>query len=207
MRFVQHKRVGLGLSREPFGRSGARRLLAVICLTLGLWSTPLAAQQRPVLRDNNLIEAARVGDLQLLETAYAAGVSVRQLGRNGQSALHVASQWGQPAAVAALLGMDVPLNKRARDGHTALSYAITFRHEKIVGLLLRAGADANRTGPNHEMPIIMAARLGLTDITALLLATNVMLDETDMTGRTAMDWARLKNHQAIMAQLREAGAR
>ena len=50
----------------------------------------------PVMRDNALIEAARLGDLDRLKAAHASGLSVKIRGVNGLSALHVAANGGDP---------------------------------------------------------------------------------------------------------------
>lgn len=186
-------------------RAGSRFIgTCALAILAQLVVLPVAAQQLPMLRDTALIEAARIGDIASLRAAHANGQSVRAMGRNGQTALHVASQWGQPEAVAALLQMGAPPDKRAGDGHTALSYAVSFGHTTIVEQLLKAGADVDRPGPNYEPPLVMAARLGRADISAKILAANPMLDETDSTGRTAMDWARNARHPKIVAQLQAA---
>ena len=46
------------------------------------------------------------------------------------------------------LQMGASPDKRARDGHTALSYAVSFGHLAIIDHLLAAGADVDRPGPN-----------------------------------------------------------
>ena len=50
----------------------------------------------------------------------------------------------------------------------------------------------------------MAARLGKDKITARLVAAKATLDETDSTGRTAMDWAEAMRHPKIITQLKQA---
>ena len=191
----------------------ARIAVLGMCLIAIGWQSvaPAKAQQMPVMRDNALIEAARRGDMESLNAALAAGQSGRQLGRNGQTALHVASQWGQPEALAALLATSTArssvINKRAKDGHTALSYAVVQGHENIVTQLLAAGADADRPGPNYEPPLIMATRLNYQKIIAALLASDADIEATDATGRTALDWARDTRRTKLMSQLRAAGAR
>lgn len=201
------------LRRFFSGHMAARIGVVGICLiaTALVSVTHVKAQQMPVMRDNALIEAARRGDLQAVQAALAAGQSGRQLGRNGQTALHVASQWGQSAVVGALLEMPAisagVIEKRAKDGHTALSYAVVQGHEKIVTQLLSAGADADRPGPNYEPPLIMATRLNHGKIIAALLTAKADIEATDATGRTAFDWARDTRQVRLIRQLQAAGAR
>ena len=96
------------------------------------------------------------------------------------------------------------LEKRAGDRHTALTYAVLRERESIVSYLLEAGANPNRTGYNYEAPLLMASRLGAYDIAKMLLAAGADIDESDSTGRVALDWAREMRHRDIAALLEAA---
>lgn len=176
--------------------------LALLAAVIG---SPLRAQQVPVVTDNVFIEAARAGDVEALKAAHAAGYSIDSLGRNGQSALHAAAEWGRLRAVQQLLDWDAKPDKRATTKHTAISYAVVYGHSEIIAALLAAKADPNRAGPNYEVPLITAARLGHETIVRLLIDANADVQETDGTGRTAAEWAREMRHPKILTLLRAAG--
>ena len=74
-------------------------------------------------------------------------------------------------------------------------------HADVTALLLAAGADPNRSGPNYEPPLIVAARRGDEAIVLALLDAGADMTLADNTGRTALQWARALRHEKIVALL------
>lgn len=175
---------------------------------MSLWLTALIlipqtgfAQPVPVMRDNEMVEAARRGDVATLQSAYANGMRADRRGVNGLSPLHVAAQFGRTGAVAALLTMTKKIDHRDRDRQTALGHSVVHAHADVTALLLAAGADPNRSGPNYEPPLIVAARRGDEAIVLALLDAGADMTLADNTGRTALQWARALRHEKIVALL------
>lgn len=189
-----------------FNPAAARRLAALIIILGSLTALPqtAAAQTMPVLRDNALIEAARAGHTEVLTTAQQNGAQLDRRGVNGQNALQVAAEWGRTDAVRLLLQWGAKPDLRGKNGHTALTQAVFYGRAEIVALLLAAGADVDRSGPDYETPLIMATRLGHAALVDALLAAGARVDETDATGRTAFDWARIQRDRDLTARLQAA---
>ena len=180
--------------------------LFVMGLILGLCAPFICvakAQQLPVLVDNALIEAARRGDIETVELAISAGFVIDRLGSNGRNALHVAAAWGRLAMVQFLLEKGARLELRSRLRHTPLSLAVQHGHVAVVAELLKNGADPDAYGSINEVLLISATRAGQVRIVKLLLAAGAHPEETDMTGRTAIDWAQQLRHREILALLGE----
>ncbi len=195
-------------NRQEIASCGKSRIALIVAVLGALYlaaPAPVSAQRIPVLRDNPLIEAARIGDMDTLKAAHAAGLSFNTLGQNGQTALHVAAEWGHSTAVRQLLEWGAKPDRRSKTRHTALSYAVLYGHGEVVGLLLAAGANPNRAAFNSEMPLIMAVRHGRGAIVTQLLSGGADVHETDSTGRTALDWAREMRRPHIADALRIAG--
>ena len=181
-------------------------LSALMLITL-LFSQPSRAQDLPAVNDLPFIEAARAGDVETMEQYVLVGSTIDQLGYEGKSALHIAAEWNQPAAVNFLIENGAKIDKRARDRHTALTYAVLRQRDIIVDALLAAGADPNRDGYNYETPLITAVRLNNKTMVKALLAANADPMISDSTGRDAFDWARQGRGQDMLALLNQAAAR
>lgn len=189
--------------RSP-GLSPRSSFLAALAFWLSVFSLmPQSgwAQKVPVMRDNEMVEAARRGDVVTLQTAYANGMKADRRGVNGLSPLHVAAQFGRTEAVAVLLDMTKKVDHRDRDRQTALGHSVVNGHGDVATLLLAAGADPDRSGPNYEPPLVVAARRGDVAMVAALLEAGADVTLGDNTGRTALEWARALRHERIIASL------
>ena len=96
--------------------------------------------------------------------------------------------------------------KRAPDGTTPLSMAATVGRADIAEILLNGGADPNLLGNNRDAPLLIATRARNAAFVEALLRHNADLEETDVTGRTALDLAEENHYREIVSILRAAGA-
>ena len=83
------------------------------------------------------------------------------------------------------------------------SNQITFN---LISELIKIGANPDRSGPNNETPIIIASRFGNFEAVKALLEGGAYPDDTDLTGRTALQWAKIKHYKRIKEVLIEYGA-
>lgn len=176
---------------------------AFLVLISGFFAAPLplAAQPLPVVQDNYFIEAARRGDIEIMQNALTSGMRGDRNGVNGLSALHVAAQFGRLLAVETLLQHNPKIDHRSKERQTALGYAVLNGHGPIARVLLQAGADPDRSGANYEPPLVVAARRGDKISVEALLAAGADLSLGDNTGRTALEWARQARHGEIITLL------
>jgi ankyrin repeat protein len=100
------------------------------------------------------------------------------------------------------------LDKRDKDGATALDLAALKGHEEIVGHLLERGAAANERGNNGVTPVMYACMNGHTSTVKRLTQylDGEALGCRDTQARTALDWAAMAGYVDVVAVLCEAGA-
>jgi ankyrin repeat protein len=83
--------------------------------------------------------------LELL--AAGAGATINTVDQNGRTALFIAAEMGDGAAVQALLAAGATVDRGKR---TALWIAIEKGHEAVIQLLVGAGANVNAYGPDGK---------------------------------------------------------
>jgi len=88
--------------------------------------------------------AAERGHTQVISILLNAGLDVNQTNNNGKNALHFAIEQDHINSVAILLNAaGVDINSQTIYGFTPLHYAALKGNEKIISILLEAGADVN----------------------------------------------------------------
>jgi ankyrin repeat protein len=79
--------------------------------------------------------------------------------------------------------------------------------EKIVGKLIRAGADVNGADADGQTPLMMAAMQGWEGVVRELLAARAMVNARDHEGRLAVDYADPQSQDyVIITLLQRAGS-
>ena len=133
----------------------------------GAESVPRKAKPPP--RDA-LPRAVRVGDIDGVKAALAAGADPNARDGQGWTALMHAANRGYPLMAAPLLAADADPDIRAPDGATALFIAALHGHAEVVSLLLDAGADDAIKGPKSRTAMEMAELGGYREVVARLEA-------------------------------------
>ena len=77
----------------------------------------------------------------------------------------------------------------------------------LVGMLLDAGADANRANQDGETPVMLAARTGVVKIAELLVGHGANVNAPELFRKqTALMWASAESHPEMVAFLISKGA-
>jgi hypothetical protein len=106
-----------------------------------------------------------------------------------------------------LLAHGAEVNARARYGDSPLgAAAVEGRIDAARMLIARGARPDNRRVITLETPLTEAARMNHTDMVKLLLDHGASPAATDVSGRTALDWAR-ENGNYQMAGLLQARVR
>jgi len=168
--------------------------------------TPAATGATP------LMIAAETGKPEVLSLLLSAGAEVNaREAQFGQSALMLAVRENQPAAVALLLAQGAEVNATTRSaaapdfippckGTGCGSEGVGINRG---GLPDRGRRDATKGGMT---PLLYAAREGLTDVAALLLAAGADIEQREANGIRPLLMALLNNQLGVAAQLLDAGA-
>ena len=161
-------------------------------------STPRPAATRP----DALHRAARMGDIEGMNAALAAGMDVDVRDERGWTALMHAVNEGYVLLVPPLLEANAAVDIRAPDGATALFMAAVHGHSEIVALLWKAGTDISIRGPNGRTAADVArARFGEPDA-----ARKSGVDPAVLALLQGKTWAEVERERERQAALIETGA-
>ncbi len=108
--------------------------------------------------NDDLLEAARMGDTAKINAALKAGADVNyKMQGPGVTALFVAASGGHVEAVKLLISKKSDVNaKENMDGRTVLIIASQYGYPEIVELLVKAKANINMKDNNGHTPLGMA---------------------------------------------------
>lgn len=131
------------------------------------------------INDSPYLYAGARGHLAILKTTLAHGADVKSTNRYGGTALVPASERGHVDTVRTLIDAGVDVDHVNNLGWTALLEAIILgdggeRHQQIVGLLVKAGADINLADRDGVKPLHHARSRGYRKIEAILAAAGAM---------------------------------
>ena len=102
--------------------------------------------------------AAESGELAVLTELWGNGLDVNAHGEDGDTALHIASLYGQEAVVRECLQRGARPQEVDEDGSTALHDACASGFCAIVELLLVAGASAALQDSDGDTPLHLGVR-------------------------------------------------
>lgn len=143
------------------------------------------------LRDTDLPQAGRSGDLQALRNLLALGLDVNARDAQGCTALLHAAGGGHLDKVQLLLSAHADPEIAAHNGMTPLSVAINRKSVVIADTLLKVGANAEHRLPGGVTLLMLASVLGQPDLVSCLLAAGARIDRADEEGLLPMHCAAL----------------
>ncbi len=151
----------------------------------------------------DLLQAARTGNLSKIRSLLEKGVDISYQDHNGQAALMVASSKGHKKVAQTLLSRGAKIDQKNNDGYTALISASHSGHTEVVQMLLDQSAKINHSSESGFTALMIATMFGRTEIMQILLAHGANINLTDYDGRTALG---LAQNQQIKKLLEAAGA-
>ncbi|RUM96676.1 ankyrin repeat domain-containing protein [Pseudaminobacter arsenicus] len=127
------------------------------------------------IEDSPYLYAGARGHLEILTMTLAHGADLKSTNRYGGTALIPASERGHVETVRTLIEAGVAVDHVNKLGWTALLEAIILgdggkRHEQIVDLLVKAGADVNLADGDGVTPLQHARTRGFATIEGILTA-------------------------------------
>jgi ankyrin repeat protein len=153
----------------------------------------------------DIFEAAATGDVATLKAILTSNPSSAQsYSGDGWTALHLASAFGTPAAVAVLLEHGASVDavsqnpQRNQPLHAAMSLS---RNLETANLLLNHGAQPNAVQVGGFTPLFSATAANRKDLAELLLARGADAHHRNDLGKTAADFARERGHNDLATWL------
>jgi ankyrin repeat protein len=152
--------------------------------------------------------AGRTDEVVNLSLLGDSGNVVAKHDALGEQPLYLASRYCDVEAVRALLYIKAPINAATRDGSTPLhgvARSIQKNASAIATLLIQRGADVHAVDTQGRTPLHVAA-MNQPNVTRVLLAQELPLDQVDRQGRSALHWASETGNVSCAKLLIAAGA-
>ena len=151
--------------------------------------------------------AAENASLAMVETLLAAGADVNAAQTSGLAPLMTAARTGNADVVRALIAHDADVDAAVTEtGSTALMWAVSEPHPKIVRLLLAAGADPGMSTVKGFTPLMFAARNGDIETARALIAAGVDVDAPSADGTHVLPFSIVNGQDAFALFLLDEGA-
>jgi ankyrin repeat protein len=157
---------------------------------------------------SEVADAAMRGDRDAVRTALARKADVNAAQVDGTTALHWAVERDDVELAELLLIAGAQVSARTREGVTPLRLAAINGNARMLGRLIKSGADPNAPlTPARDTALMLAARTGKTDAIRLLLEAGADINAQEIWGgTTALMWAVAEGHAEAARLLASAGA-
>ena len=169
-------------------------LLAALLLSFFMIALPFS----PIYASNDIVEAAKNGDLAEVKRFIDQNADVNMMGLSGYHALDWAAGNGYAEIAKILLGAKADPNLRKSGDWTPIIRAAQNQHIELVDILIKAGANINAQQSDGQTALYGAVKNGNLDIVKLLLSHNANLDIATIEGQTPLMVAgRAQNYDVV----------
>jgi ankyrin repeat protein len=157
---------------------------------------------------SEVADAAMRGDREAVRAALARKADVNAAQVDGTTALHWAAERDDVELAELLLTVGARVSARTREGVTPLQLAAINGSARMLGRLIRSGADPNAPlTPAGDTALMLASRTGDTGAIRLLLEARADVNaEESWGGTTALMWAVAQRHAEAARMLIAAAA-
>jgi hypothetical protein len=175
-----------------------------------LWSI---YSRQPLIRDFllsrlpslDIFECSALGDCDRLELLLRQEpMLIHESSADGWSPLHLAAAFGGPEATRLLLSHGAHVHRFSRNPmhNQPLHACIALSQDlETVRILLAQGADVNMEQAGGYTPLHQAAAAGQEELTRMLLEAGADPGCRCHQGKTPADYARERNHAAVLQHL------
>ncbi|KAH9150489.1 hypothetical protein AeRB84_006677 [Aphanomyces euteiches] len=154
----------------------------------------------------NLHEAARNGDLDMVQELLASGTMIDGINEIHNTPLHVASKSGHLAVMKFLLDKGAAVNAADSERWSPLHFASNNGHLDVVKYLLDNGAAVDTKSYFGETPLILACSKGHLSVVKCLVENGAAVDMESNRCWTPLHMASENGHMDIVKYLLEKGA-
>ena len=153
--------------------------------------------------------ASDKGYLDIVKVIIFKGADIEAEDHYGWTPLFWAAMRGHSSVVEALISsrVSLSLNKKNKEGNTALHYAVKLNHVQCSCLLIEAGADMSIISKMSQAALVhQAVEEGLDSELKTLIRAGTPVNHKDEHGRTALHYAAELNLIQCGILLTEGGA-
>jgi len=170
--------------------------------------TGTAAVAQSTQNATPLMNAAELGQTQIVRQLIAEGAKVGARDNKGATALHIAAINGHVEVAKLLLDHGAKIDRQTKEKYTPLYLAGFHHHPKLVDFLARRGANVNIDTGFGWTPLNVAALNNSSDVAKALLAHGANPNKKVNTGSTAtpLALAAFQGSATIAQALLDAGA-
>jgi ankyrin repeat protein len=122
---------------------------------------------------------------------------------DGRTILMRTAETGEVEAVRKLIDEGADVNSKSNSGVTALMTSSGMGHAGVTRLLIEKGADVNAKTPGNYTALMNAALTGQAEIVRILLEAGAEAAVVDASGKTAKDYALMKEHKEIASLIEQ----
>jgi ankyrin repeat protein len=185
-----------------------KKVLATIILPTILFLSRLAAgQAAPGSLDDQMINAACMGDTAAVQRFLQQGANIQTQQQNGWTALKCAARWAHPDTVKFLLDKGAGVDGTDTWGKTALNEAVgPAGNAAVVRLLLDSGANCLALAPRDPTPLFTAVWMNRPEYLRMMLDKGVGIETTESDGDTPLIAAADSGYPGMVEFLLEKGA-
>ncbi len=154
-----------------------------------------------------LTEAARSGQVETTGYLLGRGADISVKGERDldKQLLRAVLRDDLPEAES-LLAQGATVDAQTESGDSAIGMAAGLRHMKMLGFLMKNGANPNLLLPRDDTPLMIAARNGRTEVVKRLLEGGAAVDVRDQEGNTALICACEQGNPEVVGLLLSAKA-
>ncbi|CAJ1068690.1 histone-lysine N-methyltransferase EHMT1-like [Xyrichtys novacula] len=154
-----------------------------------------------------LMAACENNHLDTVKYLLRAGASVSHKDIMGFTCLHLAAKLGHYDIVHHLLSKASKyINNQDNGGWTPVTWAIEYKHKKLVHLLLSKGVDVNIRDKEENVCLHWAALAGCDDVAQALLEARCDLNAINVHGDSPLHVAARENHLECVMLFLSRGA-
>ncbi|WP_264705088.1 ankyrin repeat domain-containing protein [Wolbachia endosymbiont (group A) of Gymnosoma rotundatum] len=157
---------------------------------------------------DELLEAAKSGNINEVNRLISEGASVNATDQNGNTPLHWAAKNGHEEVVESLLGKEgIDVNAQDRDNNTPLHWAAVKGHKEVLEALLEKDEiDVNAQDKDNRTPLHWATGRDNVEVVNVLIIKGADVNAQDKDNRTPLHFAAQNNNKEIVDALIKAGA-
>ncbi len=162
-------------------------------------------EPNPETLDNALTSSIGNGDESITNLLLDKGINAKHKNKLGQSALHIASNYGLYDIASKLLKAGLPVNDKDNGGNTPLMYASASPNTYLTDMLIENGAKIEDRNKDGETPLLIAARTGNTKTVENLMKKGANPNVVDNQGNGAVMKAAVENNKYTLKDLLAKG--